>query len=390
MCDRYFFGAMSCHEVTEGFITLNTNLYNTGGFMISLYIHIPFCKSKCKYCDFLSFPNTEYINAYKKALINEIKAFDCTDTVKSIFIGGGTPSIVDSSIIAEIMEAVSKFSILENAEITIEANPGTLTEEKLLVYKNSGINRISMGLQAWQNVLLKKLGRIHTSEEFLQSYTLAKKYFDNINIDLMFSLPDQTMDMWLETLDNVTALKPQHISAYSLIVEEGTPFYNMELNLPDEKTDREMYHTAISFLKDRGYNQYEISNFAQKGYESVHNSVYWQRGNYKGFGLGAASLVNSARYKNTENITDYIKGVTITEKEELTKDDEMAEFMFLGLRMTQGVSITKFKNEFGVNILEKYRAVINEYKDYIIIDNDRIRLTTEGIDISNRIFADML
>lgn len=358
--------------------------------MISLYIHIPFCKSKCKYCDFLSFPNTEYINAYKKALLNEIKAFDCTDTVKSIFIGGGTPSIIESSIIAEIMEAVSKFSILENAEITIEANPGTLTEEKLLVYKNSGINRISMGLQAWQNVLLKKLGRIHTSEEFLQSYTLAKKYFDNINIDLMFSLPDQTMDMWLETLDNVTALKPQHISAYSLIVEEGTPFYNMELNLPDEKTDREMYHTAISFLKDRGYNQYEISNFAQKGYESVHNSVYWQRGNYKGFGLGAASLVNSARYKNTENITDYIKGVTITEKEELTKDDEMAEFMFLGLRMTQGVSITKFKNEFGVNILEKYKAVINEYKDYIIIDNDRIRLTTEGIDISNRIFADML
>lgn len=359
--------------------------------MLSLYIHIPFCKSKCKYCDFLSFPNTEYINAYKKALINEINAFDIgNNSVKSIFIGGGTPSIIESSIIAEIMESLDRFNIVKNAEITIEANPGTLTEEKLKTYKQSGINRISMGLQAWQNDLLKILGRIHTNEEFFKNYNMAQKYFNNINIDLMFSLPNQSYEMWLETLEKVTEFKPQHISAYSLIVEEGTPFYNMNLPLPDEETDRKMYHSAIKFLKEKGYNQYEISNFAQTSYESVHNSVYWQRGNYKGFGLGSASLINNTRYKNTENIKDYIKGITITEEEQLTKEDEMAEYMFLGLRMTKGVSISQFKTNFGIDLLTKYKSVINEYKNYIIINGDNISLTTEGIDISNIIFADML
>lgn len=358
--------------------------------MISLYIHIPFCKSKCKYCDFLSFSNTEYINAYKKALLNEINAFDCNNTVKSIFIGGGTPSLIDSSIISEIMDAISRFSISEKAEITIEANPGTITEEKVKTYRKSGINRISMGLQAWQNNLLKTLGRIHTNEEFAANYKIVQKYFDNINIDIMFSLPDQSMDMWLETLENVTDLKPQHVSAYSLIVEEGTPFYNMKLNLPDEETDRKMYHSAIEYLKSKGYCQYEISNFAQKGYNSVHNSVYWQRGNYKGFGLGSASLIDNARYKNTENIKDYITGTTITEKEILNKEDQMAEYMFLGLRMTEGVSISHFNNEFNTDMLIKYKDVIHSYKDYFIIENDKIRLTTEGIDISNMIFTDLL
>lgn len=359
--------------------------------MISLYIHIPFCKSKCKYCDFLSFPDTKYINAYKKALLNEINAFDCAnDSIKSIFIGGGTPSIIDSNIIAEIMEVIGKFNTEKNAEITIEANPGTLTEEKLKTYKENGINRISMGLQAWQNSLLKTLGRIHTRESFLESYELACKYFNNINIDLMFSLPDQNYEMWLETLENVTALNPQHISAYSLIVEEGTPFYDMELNLPDEETDRKMYHSAIKILTEKGYTQYEISNFAKEGFESVHNTVYWQRGNYKGFGLGSASLIDNIRYKNTENIYDYIKGITITENEALTKDDQMAEFMFLGLRMTKGVSISKFKKEFNTDILLKYKSVINKYRSFIIIDGDNLRLKTDGIDISNMIFSEMI
>lgn len=359
--------------------------------MISLYIHIPFCKSKCKYCDFLSFPNTDYINAYKKALLDEINAFDCeNNTVKSIFIGGGTPSIIDISIISEIMDSLGKFNIEKNAEITIEANPGTLTEEKVKEYRKSGINRISMGLQAWQNNLLKTLGRIHTKESFLKSYETARKYFNNINIDIMFSLPDQSFEMWLETLENVTALKPEHISAYSLIIEEGTPFYDMDLNLPDEETDRKMYHSAIKYLSDKGYRQYEISNFAKDGYESVHNSVYWQRGNYKSFGLGAASLINNIRYKNTESIADYIGGTTVTEKEILSKEDRMAEFMFLGLRMTNGVSISQFKKEFNEDILEKYSSVIEKYSKFIVIDNDRLRLTTEGIDISNTIFAEML
>ncbi len=357
--------------------------------MTSLYIHIPFCKSKCKYCDFLSFPNTEYINAYKDALLNEINAFDCK-SVKSIFIGGGTPSIIDSSIISEIIDSLGKFNIEKNAEITIEANPGTLTEEKVKEYRKSGINRISMGLQAWQNNLLKTLGRIHTKESFLKSYETARKYFNNINIDIMFSLPDQSFEMWLETLENVTALKPEHISAYSLIIEEGTPFYDMDLNLPDEETDRKMYHSAIKYLSDKGYRQYEISNFAKDGYESVHNSVYWQRGNYKGFGLGAASLINNIRYKNTESISEYIEGTTVTEKEILNKNDQMAEFMFLGLRMTQGVSISQFKNEFNEDMLKKYNKVIEKYNDFFIIDNDRLRLTTEGIDISNMIFSEII
>ena len=358
--------------------------------MISLYIHIPFCKSKCKYCDFLSFPKSEYTNAYKDALLKEINAFDCSDTVKSIFIGGGTPSFIDSSIIAEIMQSLGKFNISKNAEITIEANPGTLTENKLKTYKQNGINRISMGLQAWQNSLLKTLGRIHTREEFIENYYLTSKYFDNINTDLMFSLPDQTFEMWLETLENVTALKPKHISAYSLIIEEGTPFFNMDLNLPDEDTDRKMYHSAIKYLADKGYRQYEISNFAIPGYESVHNTVYWQRGNYKGFGLGSASLIDNVRYKNTENINSYIKGTTITEEEILSKEDAMAEFMFLGLRMTKGISISEFSKEFGIDPLDKYKSVINKYSNYIIINKDRLYLTSEGLDISNIIFADML
>lgn len=358
--------------------------------MISLYIHIPFCKSKCKYCDFLSFPKSEYVNAYKEALLKEINAFDCNDTVKSIFIGGGTPSLIDSSIIAEIMESLGKFHITKNAEITIEANPGTLTDNKLKTYRENGINRISMGLQTWQDSLLKTLGRIHTREEFLKNYYLTSKYFDNINIDLMFSLPDQTFEMWLETLENVTALKPKHISAYSLIIEEGTPFYEMDLNLPDEETDRKMYHSAIKYLADKGYRQYEISNFAHPGYESIHNTVYWQRGNYKGFGLGAASLIDNVRYKNTEDINDYIRGITITEEEVLTKEDAMAEFMFLGLRMKEGISLSRFSDEFGIDPLKKYKSVINKYSGYIIINGDRLYLTTEGLDISNMIFTDML
>ena len=381
--------------------------------MISLYIHMPFCKSKCKYCDFLSFPNTEYIDEYKKALLSEINDFCCVleesvpieklplehclegsgcknASIKSVFIGGGTPSIVDSSIIAEIMESIGKFNIDENAEITIEANPGTLTEEKVKEYRKSGINRISMGLQAWQNSMLKTLGRVHTRESFLESYELAQKYFDNINVDLMFSLPDQSYDMWLETIENVTMLKPKHISAYSLIIEEGTPFFNMKLNIPDEETDRRMYHSAIKFLDEKGYKQYEISNFAKEGYESVHNSAYWQRENYKGFGLGASSLIDNVRYKNTENMSEYINGITITEKEVLTKSDQMAEFMFLGLRMTKGVSISEFKRVFNEDMMLKYKSAINKYSNYIIVEGDNLKLTTEGIDISNMIFAEML
>lgn len=358
--------------------------------MTSLYIHIPFCKRKCLYCDFLSFPDTKYINEYFDALIKEINAFDCKK-VRSIFIGGGTPSYVDSKYIGNVMEALSQYDLNENAEITIEANPGTLTLEKLKAYRSYGINRISIGLQAWQNELLKKLGRIHTKEEFLENYeNILKAGFHNINIDLMFSLPNQSYDMWLETLENAAALDPTHISAYSLIVEENTPFYDMDLALPDEITDRKMYHTAINFLNSKGYKQYEISNFAKEGFHSVHNCVYWQRKEYKGFGLGAASLINNCRLKNTENINDYIKGMTIIENEKLTRTDSMAEYMFLGMRMTKGVSISGFKKEFNEDMLVKYKDVFEKYKDFIAINGDQVRLNEKGIDISNMIFCEFL
>ncbi len=357
---------------------------------ISLYIHIPFCKEKCKYCDFLSFKNTEFAEEYKNALLNEINAFDCDYAVKSIFIGGGTPSYIDENIIAEIMYVLKKFNIEKNAEITIEANPGTITENKLNVYRQNGINRISMGFQAWQNNLLKILGRIHTRYEFLKNYETVRKYFDNVSVDLMFSLPDQTFENWKETLENITNLNPEHISAYSLIVEEGTPFYHMELNLPDDETDRKMYHYGIDFLKTKGYNQYEISNFAKPGRKSVHNCVYWERGNYKGFGLGAASMIDNIRYKNTENINDYINGITIKNKEILTFKDIMEEFMFLGLRMNRGVSISDFEIQFNKNIFDVYGNVFEKFSDYFVINNDRISLNVNGFDISNKIMCEFL
>lgn len=356
---------------------------------ISLYIHIPFCKEKCKYCDFLSFRNIEFVNDYKDALLKEINAFDCRDMVKSIFIGGGTPSYIEERTIAEIMECLNKFNIAPNAEITIEANPGTLTEDKLKLYKRFGINRISMGLQTWHNSILQTLGRIHTREIFLENYEIVKKYFDNINVDLMFSLPDQSFDMWAETLENVTALEPSHISAYSLIVEEGTPFYNMELNLPDEMTDRKMYHYTIDYLDSKDYKQYEISNFAKEGKNSQHNIVYWKRGNYKGFGIGSASLLDNIRYKNTESMRDYINGTTIVETEILTQQNIIEEYMFLGLRMIEGISVFDFKRQFGKNVFDVYGNVFDKYSDCFLI-NDRIALNRRGIDISNIIMSEFI
>ena len=358
---------------------------------IALYVHIPFCKEKCRYCDFLSFKDTSKSLDYKNALLREIDAFDTNKNVKSIFIGGGTPSFVEPKFIAEIMEHLSKFKINSDAEITIESNPGTLTAKKLEIYKKSGINRISIGLQAWQNRILKTLGRIHSREEFLESYSLARKFgFDNINIDIMFSLPGQSFDDWKTTLENVTRLEPEHISAYSLIVEKNTPFYNMELELPDEKIDREMYHYAIEYLSQNGYKQYEISNFAKLGKNSVHNTAYWIRSDYKGFGLGAASLLNDVRYKNTDSMTDYINGKTICEKENLTPNDIIEEFMFLGFRMNRGVSISEFSEKFKRDIFEVYGDVLKKYSDYIVIENGRIHLNTLGFDISNTIMCDFL
>ena len=365
---------------------------------IALYIHIPFCVSKCKYCDFLSFPNMECRQEYIDSLVREIKAFETDNVVKSIFIGGGTPSVIESSFIGQIFTALEKFTFDKNCEITIEANPGTLTEEKLKDYKSFGINRISIGLQAWQNHHLKKLGRIHTVEEFLHSYTMARKAgFDNINVDLMFDLPDQTFEEWKESLENVCALEPQHISAYSLIIEEGTPFSRKKLDLPDEDTEYRMYEDVAVVLKEYGYHQYEISNYAKAGCECRHNEGYWQRKDYLGLGLGAASLLGMERFSNTADMQEYLKNSSAPEKirknrELLTREDEMAEFMFLGLRMTQGVSKKEFQEYFGTAIENIYGEVLKKYKKQglLLEESGRIFLSREGIHVSNAVMADFL
>ncbi len=366
---------------------------------IALYIHIPFCMSKCLYCDFLSFAGKEnYVKDYIAALLNEIKAFKTTSTVSTVFIGGGTPSVIDSSFIEEIMSCIySSFNVSEEAEITIEANPGTVTLSKLTAYRKSGINRISFGVQAWQNRLLKSIGRIHTSNDIADSVKMAKMAgFDNINCDLMFSLPNQSSEDFIETINMVTALEPQHISAYSLIIEEGTPFFEMyeagKISPVNDEEDRKMYHSGIRLLQEKGYYQYEISNFAKQGYECKHNLTYWYRGEYKGFGLGASSLINKKRLKNTEDFFEYINGKNHISVEELSLTDRQEEFMFLGLRCNRGISENEFYSAFGKDINSVYGSEINKLlKDKLIEkSNGKIYLTEKGFDLANIVFVEFM
>ncbi|HHW56233.1 MAG TPA: oxygen-independent coproporphyrinogen III oxidase [Clostridia bacterium] len=372
---------------------------------IGLYIHIPFCKRKCYYCDFNSYAGYDYLfDDYIRALLMEIESNSTKDyNVISVYIGGGTPNLLPSSYIEEILKSVVKnYKILDGCEITIEMNPGLITEEKLKIYKGSGINRVSIGLQAFQNRLLKYIGRIHTIEEFLENYELVKKFFDNINIDLMYALPTQTFKEWQETLKEVVKLQPTHVSTYSLILEPNTSFYRLyekgQLPIVDEEEELKMYHWGIEFLKEKGYQHYEISNFALPTFECRHNILYWECKNYLGFGAGAHSYTGGLRYSNIENVKDYIKGVlerksAVKEKIELTKQDKMAEFMFLGMRMTKGVYDKDFKKRFGVSLFEIYGKVIQKYlkEGLIEVDNEYVKLTTErGIDVSNAIFEEFL
>lgn len=358
----------------------------------ALYIHIPFCIKKCAYCDFLSFPRFDMQDSYKSALIAEIQNFKTDKPVSSVFIGGGTPSCINAEDIADILACIRQnFDLAQNCEISMEANPGTVDEKKLEIYAKSGINRLSMGVQSFDNALLKLLGRIHTAEEAADSFRLARQYFDNINLDLMFALPRQTPEQWAETLETAVSLAPEHISAYSLIIEEGTPFYDMYRPV-DEVLDRQMYHFAVDFLSKHGYNQYEISNFARSGRECRHNLRYWRGGDYKGLGLGAASLSDNKRLKNTEVLDEYLNGVTVTENISLDKADIMGEFMFLGLRCTCGISAKEFKARFCEDIYDVYGDILNKHRQngLLEINGDNIRLTKRGIDISNMVFVDFV
>lgn len=380
---------------------------------LELYIHIPFCVRKCVYCDFISGPqDEETIEKYVSSLLDEIRAHTLNKklaseyNVATVFLGGGTPSILNISQIKRIFEVIKNtFAVIEDAEITIEANPGTVTREKLETYRACGINRISFGLQSTNNEELKLLGRIHTYEEFLESFCLARECgFDNINVDLISAIPKQTLASWEETLQNVIKLNPEHISAYSLIVEDGTPFAKVygegcpgEKDLPDEEEERRIYYRTEELLKEAGYHRYEISNYAKEGKECKHNLGYWERKEYLGIGIGAASLIDNTRYSNTPDLAKYIRDAKQLNKiqldfQELSTKEQMEEFVFLGLRKMEGISEREFTENFSMNIEECYGHQIEKLlKEGLLQKRDgRIMLTRRGIDISNYAFAEFL
>ena len=369
---------------------------------LELYVHIPFCVRKCQYCDFLSSPSDEETkDRYIEALLKEIRAAEHTEDyeIVSVFIGGGTPSALKAEAIASIMSTLQEqFFFCEDAEVTIEANPGTVDLEKLTIYRNVGINRLSLGLQSTDAEELKLLGRIHSYEEFLKSYEWAREAgFSNINIDLMFAIPGQTGEAWLQHLYQVAELNPEHISAYSLIIEEGTPFAEQNLDLPDEDTEYQMYEDTAEILERYGYRQYEISNYAKQGYMCRHNAGYWQRREYLGFGLGASSLYRGMRFSNTRRMQEYLKesrnpdqirkDVTV-----LSRNERIEEFMFLGLRMTEGISEKKFEENFDVRLMDVYGDILQKYEETGFMEHieTKWRLTRKGIHVSNHILADFL
>ena len=373
---------------------------------MELYLHMPFCVRKCAYCDFLSFPSgAETQRMYAKRLMEDIDVMGKRYgeiPVETIFIGGGTPSEPDSGLIVEIMEHVRHaFHVADGAEISMEANPGTVTREKLTDYRKAGINRLSFGLQSANDRELKLLGRIHTWAEFLESFTLARECgFANLNIDLMSALPGQTCESWKETLSRVTDLDPEHISAYSLIIEEGTPFgerYGSEEGrklLPDEDSEREMYHETKRFLKDCGYERYEISNYAKPGRECRHNIGYWTGVPYLGLGLGASSYLDGCRFTVNPDMKQYLeeKPGMFADIEKLTKKDMEEEFFYVGLRMTAGVSLSEFERRFGISAKEVYPGLMETFvkEKAARFEGDRFVLTDYGLDVSNYIMAQFL
>lgn len=370
---------------------------------VSLYIHIPFCKQKCFYCDFPSFAGKEelrvdYINALVKDLKNKCK----DHLIKTIFIGGGTPSYLEVNEIEKLLDAVNELNLKDDIEFSMECNPGTLKKEKLEVMKKGGINRISFGLQSCDNKLLKQIGRIHTFEEFLENYNLAREEgFDNINVDLMYGLPNQSVENLKDTLEKICKIKPEHISAYSLIIEEDTAFYTLyerdKLLLPSEDEEREMDILTKKILIENGYNQYEISNYSLKGKECEHNKVYWTLGEYIGIGTACSSYIDGYRLENINNIKEYIKKINLGEEVVIEKHknsikDDMEEFVFMGLRMSVGIDIDRFKNEFNKPIESIYGIVIdkNIKRGLLEIMDNRMFLTEKGMEISNDVMSDFI
>lgn len=380
---------------------------------LSIYIHIPFCVRKCLYCDFLSFPvgDISYVNlscvtgdaekqidSYVNLICGEIALRAPTFKeyrVISIFFGGGTPSLLPAEELGKIMDAVrASFVVSEDAEITVECNPGTVTAAKLAYYITCGINRLSIGLQSADNGELARIGRIHDYETFLETYRLAREAgFGNINVDLMSALPGQTTASYQRTLEQVCALFPEHISAYSLILEEGTPIYvnQKDYTFPDEEEERELYYMTERVLSKAGYHRYEISNYARQGRECRHNKVYWQRGDYLGLGLGASSMIANVRWKNPEDMDAY-REHKICEVQRLSRKEQMEEFMFLGLRLTEGVKEADFEKAFGASLDDVYGETVARHvgQGLLMRADGRLFLTPRGIDVSNVVFSAFL
>ena len=374
---------------------------------LGLYLHVPFCMKKCKYCDFLSWAGSEEEQeTYVQGLLKEIESyreFAKGYKVSTVFLGGGTPSILSGEQIERILGAVSDvFMMDKHAEITLEMNPGTVTEEKLRSYKKAGINRLSIGLQSVKNENLKLLGRIHIYEEFLQSYELARQEgFKNISVDLISSLPGQTLEFWKEELQEIVRLNPEHVSVYQLILEEGTPFYETYADhpelLPDEEVSREIYLSTGRILSEAGYEQYEISNYAKPGQESRHNLKYWDRADYLGLGLGAASMVRNIRMTNTRDLKTYLEHCS--QPKTMRKDvqfleepRQMEEFMFLGLRKTRGVSRKEFHRVFGRDMDMVYEKTLAKCLENGMLKEhkDRVFLSEEGVLVSNLVLSEFL
>ncbi|WP_419024881.1 radical SAM family heme chaperone HemW [Emergencia sp.] len=361
---------------------------------LGIYIHIPFCLSKCSYCGFYSRGGAAAAEqeSYIQSLINDIKMYSSLYgsryLVDTIFIGGGTPSILDPGLIGQVLDALrAHFDITEDAEITIESNPKTLTEEKLRAYRRLGINRLSIGLQSFDENCLRRLGRVHTAQDFADNFQMARTCgFDNINVDLMFAIPGHTMEIWEDTLGRAIDLAPEHISFYSLQIEEGTPFYDMFMagefdQIPDD-VDREMYHIAIRRFKEAGYEHYEISNCAKPGRQCRHNLKYWSMEDYLGIGSGASSYVDGIRFTQPPLSFFHENGLA----------DDTAEFVFTGLRKTSGINLDAFKERYGRafwNIFADRRSALSQYFEsgQLVEEDGILRLTEEGFDISNAIMA---
>lgn len=384
---------------------------------IGLYFHIPFCVKKCDYCDFVSYPGKEKSeDKYFDALYKELESYDLSKyNVTTIYIGGGTPSYVNEknieNLITKIKSKLEKNrTLFKDIEITIEVNPGTVTEKKMNLYKNIGINRLSIGLQTTNNKLLKEIGRIHTYEDFLNTYNMAKKAkFDNINVDLMIGLPKQKIEDIKSSISVIKNLKPNHVSVYSLIVEEGTKLEKRindgELNLPNEETERNMYWYVKNRLEEIGFSHYEISNFAIKGFESKHNLNCWEQKEYIGFGIASHSYLDGIRYSNTSNLEKYVeaKEYFFNEKELINENVRVIqevqnteikekEYMMLGLRKINGIKISEFKKKFIDNPIYVFKKELNDLvKDGLIkVDNDNIYLTNKGLDLANQVWQNFI